>query len=109
MRKINLFEYKKLKDTEINDLCQRAESDLSDYYPKVDNIIQNVKQNGNVALKKYSLELDKVSKEFDDFKVSQKEFLTAFDKIKTDMQEVLEFCSSNVKKFHEAQMPKKNG
>ena len=38
MRKINLFEYKKLKDTEINDLCRRAESDLSDYYPKVDKI-----------------------------------------------------------------------
>ena len=60
MRKINLFEYKKLKDTEINDLCRRAESDLSDYYPKVDNIIQNVKQNGDVALKKYSFEMAKM-------------------------------------------------
>jgi len=107
MRKINLFEYKKLKDTEINDLCRRAESDLSDYYPKVDNIIQNVKQNGDVALKKYSFELDKAFKELNDFKVSRKEFLAAFNTIETDMKEVLEFCSSNVKKFHEAQMPKK--
>ena len=52
MHNINLFEFNKLKDTEINDLCRRTESDLSDYYPKVDNIIQNVKQNGDVALKK---------------------------------------------------------
>ena len=41
------------------------------------------------------------------FKVSDKEFSEAFKFLEPDFRETLTFCSENVKKFHEKQMPKK--
>ena len=107
MNNINIYEYSNLSKDEVNNLCRRAESDLSAYYQVVENIIENVKTNKNKALKEYSMTLDKVDKALEDFKVTGTEISLAHEQIDQEMKNTLEFCSSNVKKFHTKQMPKK--
>ena len=73
MNNINIYKYSNLSKVEINNLCKRAESDLSEYYEIVENIIDNVKINKNDALVEYSLSLDKVDKPIENFKVTESE------------------------------------
>jgi len=107
MEKINIYKYSRLSQSEILNLCKRAESNLSDYFEIVDEIIKNVEENKENALVEYSKKLDNVKSGLREFKVSEEEFSRAHDLIDEDMKEALIFCSANVKKFHEAQMPKK--
>ena len=107
MKNINVHKYTALKSEDIENLCKRAESDLSEYNDVVDVIIKNVRKNKDKALEEYSLSLDKVELGLKTFKVSDKEFSEAFDFLEPDFKETLKFCSENVKKFHEKQMPKK--
>ena len=107
MHNINVYKYTTLKSVDIENLCKRAESDLSEYNKVVDGIIENVRENKDYALKEYSLLLDKVELGLETFKVSDEEFSKAFNIIETDFKETLKFCSENVKRFHEKQMPKK--
>ena len=107
MEKINIYKYSRLSQSEILNLCKRAESNLSDYFEIVDEIIKNVEENKENALVEYSKKLDKVKSGLQEFKVSEEEFSRAHDLIDEGMKEALIFCSANVKKFHEAQMPKK--
>ena len=106
MININIFKYSNLSKDKVDSLCKRAESDLSEYYEIVENIIDNVKINKNDALVEYSLTLDKVDKPIENFKVTESEISLAHDLIDQDMKNTLEFCSNNVKKFHKEQMPK---
>ena len=106
MHNINVYKYTTLKSVDIENLCKRAESDLSEYNKVVDGIIENVRENKDYALKEYSLLLDKVELGLETFKVSDEEFSKAFNIIETDFKETLKFCSENVKRFHEKQMPK---
>jgi histidinol dehydrogenase len=109
MKNINVYKYTTLKSEDIENLCKRAESDLSEYNKVVDGIIENVRKNKDKALREYSLSLDKVEQSLNTFKVSDEEFDKASNILEPDFKETLKFCSENVKKFHKKQMPKKNG
>ena len=107
MKNINVYKYTTLKSEDIENLCKRAESDLSEYNKVVDGIIENVRKNKDKALREYSLSLDKVERSLNTFKVSDEEFDKASNILEPDFKETLKFCSENVKKFHKKQMPKK--
>ena len=49
MNNINIYRYSNLSKYEVNNLCKRAESDLSEYYEIVENIINNVKINKKIG------------------------------------------------------------
>ena len=45
MENISIYKYNELSETERLNLCKRAESNLSDYFEIVDEIIKNVEEN----------------------------------------------------------------
>ena len=53
MENINIYKYSGLSQSEILNLCKRAESNLSDYFEIVDKIIKNVEENKENALLEY--------------------------------------------------------
>ena len=57
MENINIYKYSRLSQSEILNLCKRAESNLSDYFEIVDEIIKNVEENKENALVEYSRSL----------------------------------------------------
>lgn len=87
------------------DLIKRTESDLAPFIEKVKPIIEAVRSEGDAALARFARDFDKSPVEPDRIAATPEEFDAAFDNVAADMIEVLEFCSDNVRRFHEAQMP----
>ncbi len=68
----------------------------------VSEIIENVKNNGDKALKEYALKFDKVS--LDTLEVTQAEIEDAYDKVDKEFIEILTQAAENIKEFHSKQL-----
>ncbi len=94
-----------LTDEEREKLIGRGGGDLADVGEKVAAILRDVKHNGDSSLREYTKEFDGVNIEV--IEVSKEEIDEAANSIDPELMEHLEFAAGNIRKFHEAQMPKK--
>ncbi len=72
-----------------------------DVSASVREIIENVRVNGDKALKEYSVKFDKV--EIDNFEVSAELMKTAYDKCDAEFKAVLDEAAKNIREYHNAQ------
>ena len=86
-------------------LTQRTEADLSVYTERVKPIIEAVRTQGDVALSRYALELDKAPVAANAIKVSAAEFAGADKGVSPEVREAIAFAIENIRKFHAAQKP----
>ena len=70
----------------------------------VANILKDVRQHGDEALKFCSLHFDKV--ELSEFLVSEKEFAEAEAQVSNELKEAINIAKANIEKFHAAQAEK---
>lgn len=84
-------------------LLRPATSDDGSKKMLVADIINNIIENGDVALKEYSLKFDKL--ESDHIKLTEEEIKAACDKVPEDLKQALQNAYNNIYKFHEAQIP----
>lgn len=82
-------------------LLSRPAIDRKSLFEKVGSIVSEVKQNGDKAVKKYTLQFDKVS--IEELEVSQEEIEEASLQIPNQLKEAIEMCRRNIWKFHSAQ------
>ncbi len=79
----------------------------------VADIIQNVKENGDIALKEYTRKFDKV--EIETIKVLEDEITSAYKKVDPQLLETIKKSKQNIWSFHEKQLqnswinPKEDG
>ncbi|MEP6466326.1 MAG: histidinol dehydrogenase [Parafilimonas sp.] len=95
---MQLVKYPDKKDWQ--QLLQRPSQDFTSVKNIVQNILDDVKQRGNAALKDYTKQFDKI--ELNDFTVTDKEWLTA-ETIDEDLKTAINIAIKNVHTFHEAQ------
>lgn len=86
-------------------LLKRTESDLGPVMEKARPIIEAVRVEGDAALARFAQEFDRAPVTADAIAATGADFDAAFDAVDAEMIEVLEFCSDNVRRFHQAQMP----
>ncbi len=67
----------------------------------VSEILKNVKEKGDAALKEYTLRFDRA--ELEDFEVSAAEMKEALSKIEPSFLKILEEAAANIRRFHEQQ------
>ncbi|MEO6903280.1 MAG: histidinol dehydrogenase [Bacteroidia bacterium] len=67
----------------------------------VRNVLLDVKKNGDDAVKKYTLQFDKVIVE--DTLVTAEEFSAAEKNVSTELKQAIQLAKKNIEKFHEAQ------
>lgn len=84
-------------------LLRPATSDDGSKKMLVADIINNIIENGDVALKEYSVKFDKL--ESDHIKLTEEEIKVACDKVPEDLKQALQNAYNNIYKFHEAQIP----
>ncbi|MFP4526049.1 MAG: histidinol dehydrogenase [Bacteroidales bacterium] len=70
----------------------------------VKEILKDVKKNGDKALKKYTKALD--GAEITEIQLNREELADAENKIDKQLKKAINEASENIKKFHNAQMPK---
>ncbi len=86
------------------ELLKRPVFDNSSLEKTVTNVLQDVKQNGDAAVKKYTEQFDKVNLE--NFKVSKEEFAAASKLVSAELKKAIQQAKNNITKFHEAQKEK---
>ncbi|MDD3043387.1 MAG: histidinol dehydrogenase [Methanosarcinaceae archaeon] len=99
--------FKKLSDVskaEMQKLLCR-EAGLTDVGGTVAAVLSDVRAKGDEALREYTKKFDRV--ELDNFEVSEEEIEKAVQGIDVKLLEHLEKAASNIRAFHEAQLPEK--
>lgn len=84
------------------EILSRSISDTAAVEQIVKDIIEDVKANGDEALKRYSKKFDKV--DLTDFFVSEAEFAAAEEKVSETYKQILKRAAENIGDFHKQQL-----
>jgi histidinol dehydrogenase len=83
-------------------LCKRPAFDKSELDDVVKEIIKNVRDSGDVALREYSLRFDKVNAL--ELKVSENEIAESSDKVSEALKSAIDIAKNNIECFHSPQL-----
>jgi len=87
-----------------SEILKRPALDNSSLENSVSTILKDVKDNGDSALRKYSLLFDKV--ELNSLEVTKQEFTGAEKKISKELKSAIQLAKRNIEKFHLSQKEK---
>ena len=88
----------------LNDLLKRSPNNYGQYESTVNDIIENVKQNGDKALFEYTLKFDKFELNADNIVVTREEIEEAYQAMDEKLVEVIRHSAANIRAFHEKQL-----
>ncbi len=94
---------KDLSPREIDLLVTRCSTDVSDIFPSVRTIVNEVCKNGDSALRKFSLAFDNVDVEQP--RVTEQEFETAERAVGAEIKNAIRIAARNIESFHRLQIP----
>lgn len=83
------------------EILKRPLIDVSELYGKVQSILWEIKNSGDAALYKFTLQFDGVKT--DSLQVSQKELEEAENQVSSELKDAINLASENIRKFHSAQ------
>lgn len=101
MRTVKLT--KETKDELLGNLLKRNPGNYTEYENTVNEIISNVRENGDKALFDYTLKFDKFDVNEKTIKVTRKEIEEAYKELSDDFVEVMKKSAENIRVFHEKQ------
>ncbi len=102
---INRYNWQHTPDDLRQKLLQRASIDITEQMKTALAICEDVRQRGDEALVDYTKRFDGVQLTASQLRVSDEEMVSGVQQVDETMREVLTYSFSNIKKFHEAQMP----
>jgi histidinol dehydrogenase len=99
---LKIYNIKELSKQDIHNICLRQLEDESSIRERVSEIVTRVKQDGDDALKAFSVQFDKV--ELDRLYLDKTELAAIAADIPDAVKEAIDVAYSNIKRFHEAQI-----
>lgn len=93
----------KIEDGNIRELLGRSQIDADSVMSIVNNIVSDVKNNGDESLRQYTKQFDGV--DLKDFLIKEEDLKESLSKIEDDLVRSLKQAASNIRKFHQAQLP----
>ena len=97
------MEILKYSEIDLVETIKRSEQDVNNVLDTVSEILNNVKKNGDAALKSYTKKFDGVL--IDDLKVTDDEIKEAYDSLDETLLIALKQAAANIEKFHKKQIP----
>jgi histidinol dehydrogenase len=88
----------------LNELFNRTTTDYKEIYKVVEDIIENVKNNGDEAIKEYTEKFDGVKLE--SIEITKKEIEEAVVRVDSDLLETIKKSYNNIKDYHKRQLRK---
>lgn len=95
---------KETKQNILDELLKRSPNNYSQYEDTVNEIIDNVKKNGDKAVFDYTLKFDKYALTPENIKVTRAEIEEAYTKLDADLIEVIKASAENIRAFHQKQL-----
>lgn len=102
MRILNLTQ--ESKKNILNDLLKRSPNNYGKYEDTVNEILQNVKENGDKAVFEYTQKFDKFVLTTENIKVTKEEIAEAYEKLDASLIEVIKKSAENIRAFHSKQL-----
>jgi histidinol dehydrogenase len=93
-----------LSGEELLRIMKRSRADLKKVIPQVEEIVRDVRERGNAALREYTKKFDGV--ELEDFRISAEEFKEARSNAETKVVKALKKAKENLEEFHSQQLKK---
>jgi histidinol dehydrogenase len=93
--------YKQLNPSDYQTALQRPAMDTSVLFDSVKSILEDIKQNGETAVRKYTEKFDRLV--LDEIKVTAEEFITAENALADDLKTAILTAKKNIETFHQAQ------
>ena len=87
----------------LNDLLKRSPNNYTEYQDTVQEIVDNVRENGDKALFEYTKKFDKADINAGNVKVTDAEIEEAYKEVDPHLVEVIRKALVNIKDFHELQ------
>src|SRR5688572_16769550 len=84
------------------EIIQRPQIDNTDLQNIVSGILQDVRQNGDGAVKKYAAQFD--GAQLNDFKISEDEIEEALLFVRDELKDAIQLAKENIEKFHQSQI-----
>jgi histidinol dehydrogenase len=100
---MRIYNYSDLSKRDIQKLVQRNVDPADEIRGVVEDIIDNVRKNGDSALLDYALKFDKV--ELKRLSVEKAEIAELASSLLPEQKEALDIAYNNIHKFHETQLP----
>ncbi|MGE4319583.1 MAG: histidinol dehydrogenase [Deferribacterales bacterium] len=94
----------KKTDKRLQDILNRGDILEGEYLSTVLGIIDNVRKNGDKALKEYTLKFDRYDIEKEGMEITKAEMKAAWDALDDRLKKALENAKKNVVEFHEKQL-----
>ena len=88
----------------LNDLLKRSPNNYSEYEETVNEILSNVKENGDQALFGYTMKFDKFQLTPENIRVTREEIREAYAQMDSELVEVIKRSAANIRAFHEKQL-----
>ena len=85
-----------------SEILQRPTYDISSLQETVEAVLNDVKQNGDSAIKKYTSQFDGV--DLENFIVNEKEINEATASISPQLKQAIELAAANIQSFHKKQL-----
>lgn len=95
---------KETKQGILNDLLKRSPNNYSQYESTVNEIIEEVRKRGDLALSDYTLKFDKYALTPENIKVTREEIEEAYGKLEPGLVEVIRRSAENIRAFHAKQL-----
>lgn len=102
MKKVKLTS--ETKNNLLDSLLKRSPNSYTEYEATVNEIISNVRSNGDKAIFEYTSKFDKYDLNKDNIKVTKEEIEEAYTLVDAKLVEVMKHSAANIKAFHEKQM-----
>ncbi|MDK2822359.1 MAG: histidinol dehydrogenase [Clostridia bacterium] len=102
---MNIYKWKELDEKTKGKILKRAETDITEQLKVAQEIINDVKTQGDKAVCYYTEKFDGAKLSPETLKVTEEEINAGYERISKEFKETLEFAATNIKKFHTHQMP----
>ena len=93
----------KYSEIDLSQTIKRSEKDVNNVLDIVSDILKDIKENGDDAVKAYTEKFDGVL--IDELKVSDLEIKKAYETLDDSLLTALKQAASNIEKFHKKQIP----
>lgn len=96
-----MIKYENPQQEKWAEICQRPSINTADLNALVGDILDNVKSNGDEALRAYALQFDKV--QLNDLLVTKAEIDAAVQQVDEELKNAIQLAKTNIERFHIAQ------
>lgn len=91
------------KQNLLNDLLKRSPNNYTEYANTVQEIVDNVRKNGNAALFDYTKKFDKADINEENIRVTKEEIEEAYKQVDSHLLEIIRKALTNIRVYHEKQ------